>query len=196
MLIDLVRKNRSYRGYDRGRRVTKEELLQLAEAARLCPSSVNVQPLKYYLAWEDPDVRTIQLETKWAKGLPNTDLPHPGKEPTAFIVICQDISIDPNLSRFQRDVGIVAQTMLLRAVEMGLGGCMIGNFSAASLHGALGLEEHIRPLLVVAVGKPDETVILTDAEDGNTKYYRDSQDRHYVPKRALEDLIIAPEKKG
>ena len=80
--------------------------------------------------------------------------------------------------------------MLLTAVEMGLGGCMIGNFHAGSVQEVLHLPETIRPLLIVAFGKPDEEIILTDAAGGKTAYYRDAQDRHYVPKRALEDLII------
>lgn len=191
MLIDLVKKNRSYRGYDPSRKVTREEMLSMVEAARLCPSSVNVQPLKYLLAFEGEMVPVIQAETKWARGLPDLQLPHPGMEPAAFIVICQDTDIDPNLNRFQRDVGIVAQTMLLRAVEMGLGGCMIGNFNAGSVHDVTGLPENIRPLLIVAVGKPQEEIILVDVVDGKTGYYRDPEDRHYVPKRALEDLIIS-----
>lgn len=192
MLIDLVKANRSFRGYDHSRKVTREELLEMVEAARLCPSSVNVQPLKYFLAYDPDVVSTVQAETKWAKGLPELTLPHPGKEPTAFIVICQDTAIHENLSRFQRDVGIVAQTMLLRAVEMGLGGCMIGNFNAGSVRDALGLGEEIHPLLIVAIGKPDEEVVLTDVSDDKTAYYRDEQDRHYVPKRALADLVIEP----
>lgn len=190
MFIDLVKANRSYRGYDHSRKVAKEELLKLVEAARLCPSSVNVQPFKYFLAYAPDVVATVQAETRWAKGLPELTLPHPGKEPTAFIVICQDTAIHENLSRFQRDVGIVAQTMLLAAVEMGLGGCMIGNFNAGSVHAALGLDEAVRPLLIVAIGKPDEEIILTDVVDGKTGYYRDEQDRHYVPKRASEDIVI------
>ena len=190
MLMDLVRKNRSYRGYDRSRKVRQEELVALVEAARICPSSVNGQPLKYYLACEEPIVSRIQPATMWAKGLPELTLPHPGKEPTAFIVICQDTDIDSNLARYQRDVGIVAQTMLLAAVETGLGGCMIGNFSAGSVHDVLKLDENIKPLLIVAFGKPDEEIILTDVVDGKTGYYRDENDRHYVPKRAVEDIII------
>ncbi len=73
---------------------------------------------------------------------------------------------------------------------MGLGGCMIGSFNAGSVHDALALAENIKPLLVIAIGKPDEEVILTDAKDGSTAYFRDEDDRHYVPKRALTDLII------
>ncbi len=190
MLIDLVRKNRSYRGYDHSRKVSREELLKMVEAARLCPSSINIQPLKYYLAYEEGDAAAIQAETGWARGLPELTLPHPGKEPAAFIVICQDTDINSNLARFQKDVGIVAQTMLLTAVEMGLGGCMIGNFDAGSVSDVLGLGANLRPLLLVAVGKPDEEIILTEAEEGKTGYHRDEEDRHYVPKRSLEELLI------
>ncbi|MCR5334923.1 MAG: nitroreductase family protein [Synergistes sp.] len=190
MLTDLLMKNRSYRGYDHSRSISKDELVSMVEAARLCPSSGNIQPLKYYLAYEAAIVDRIQAETKWARGLPEMVLPHPGKEPTAFIVICQDTDIDSNLSRFQCDAGIVAQTMLLRATEMGLGGCMIGSFNAGSVHDTLALADNIIPLLIIAIGKPEEEVILTDTKDGNTAYYRDEADRHYVPKRTLIDTII------
>ena len=190
MLIDLVRKNRSYRGYDHSRKISREELLKMVEAARLCPSSVNKQPLKFHLVYEEDKVSRLQAQTKWARGLPQMTLPHPGKEPTAFIVICQDTVIDSNLSRYPKDVGIVAQTILLTAVEMDLGGIMIGNFRADAVSEVTGFPENIKPMLIVAIGKPDEEIILTDVVDGETGYYRDQEDRHYVPKRALEDLII------
>ena len=67
---------------------------------------------------------------------------------------------------------------------------MIGNFNAGSVHDVLKLDENIKPLLIVAFGKPDEEIILTDVVDGKTGYYRDENDRHYVPKRAVEDIII------
>jgi hypothetical protein len=40
------------------------------------------------------------------------------------------------------------------------------------------------------IGKPAEDIVLTEVVDGKTGYYRDAEDRHYVPKRALEDLVI------
>ena len=131
MLRDLVLKNRSYRGFDESVRISRETLEVFVDCARLCPSSVNKQPLKYFLAWEPEEVEKVQGLTKWARALPDMVLPHPGKRPTGFVVICQDKRIDENLNRYQKDVGIVAQTMLLAAVEQGLGGCMIGNFQAA-----------------------------------------------------------------
>ena len=191
MLTDLVLKNRSYRGYNKSRKVTKEELMELVDIARLCPSSANIQPLCYYLAWEPDEVARIQEQTRWAGAISHMKLPHPGMEPPAFIVILQDTKINDSMTRFQKDVGIVAQTMLLAAAEKGLGGCMIGNFQAGEVMEVLGLPEEIRPLLIVAFGKPAEEIHLVDVpEDGNTNYYRDENDVHYVPKRTLADELL------
>ena len=46
--LELVKKNRSYRGFDENVKITREEMLKIVDCARLCPSSVNIQPLKYY----------------------------------------------------------------------------------------------------------------------------------------------------
>ncbi len=191
MVKELVKKNRSYRGYDESRRVTEEELREMVDCARLTASSVNMQPLKYYLAWEKEEVDRIQSLTAWARGLPEMTLPHEGMRPTAFMVICQDRKLQDSLARFQKDVGIAAQTILLAAVEMGLGGCMIGNFGADSVRQELGLSEDLAPLLIVAIGKPAEKIVLTEVGEGESvAYYRDENDVHYVPKRRLEDIII------
>ena len=110
---DLVRANRSYRGYDESYHFTKEELADFVDHARMEPSSVNAQPFEFYLAWEKDEVDKIQNQTKWARALPDLELPHQGMHPTGFIIICQDKNISDNLNRYQKDVGIVAQTMLL-----------------------------------------------------------------------------------
>ena len=166
MFKDLVKKSRSYRGYDPGRKITREELLDIVDCTRYAPSSVNRQPLRYYLACEQEQLDKIQPLTKWAKALPDLELPHPGKYPTAFVVICQETEWSPNLTAFLRDVGIAAQTMILAAAEKGLGGIMIGSFDAKKIAEALELPDHLVPMLVVALGKPDEKVVLTEAEPG------------------------------
>ncbi len=191
MFKDLVVKSRSYRGYDESRRISREELMELVDCARFAPSSVNGQPFQYLLVYEKEDVDRLQPLTGWARALPDMKLPHPGKCPAAFIVICQNTEWDPNLNRYLRDVGAVAQTMLLAATDMGLGGIMIGNFSPAKVSEAMNLPETIVPMLVVAFGKPDETIVLKEIETGESiKYYRDEQDVHYVPKRKLKDIVI------
>lgn len=191
MFKDLVKRSRSFRGYDESRRFTREELAEFVDCARFAPSSVNRQPFKYYLACEPEQLAVIQPLTGWARALPEKKLPYPGKRPTAFIAICQNTEWDPDLTRYQRDVGIVAQTMLLAAAEQGLGGIMIGNFSPEKLSAALELPGTLVPMLIVAFGKPDETVVLTEVGEGESvKYYRDENDVHYVPKRRLEDVIF------
>ena len=191
MIKDLVVKSRSYRGYDESRKVSREELLELVDCARFAPSSVNGQPFRYLLVYEKEQVDCLQALTGWARALPDMKLPHPGKCPTAFIVICQNTEWDDNLNRYLRDVGAVAQTMLLAAAEKDLGGIMIGNFSPEKVAKAMDLPETIVPMLIVAIGRPDEKIVLTEIENGqSTKYYRDEQDVHYVPKRKLEDIVI------
>lgn len=191
MFKDLVKASRSYRGYDETYQMTREELMDLVDCARFAPSSINAQPFRYYLAWDQDTVRKIQPLTGWARALPQLKLPHEEMCPTGFIVICQDMNLGQSLSRYQKDVGIVAQTILLAATEKGYGGCMIGNYSAKAVQDALELPEHLSPVLIVALGKPKEEIVLTEAVEGDdVKYYRDENDVHYVPKRKLEDIII------
>ena len=188
---EIVLKNRSYRGYDETRRITREELVELVDMARLTPSAMNGQPFSYYLAWEKEIVDRIQGLTKWAAALPQLNLPYEGKRPTGYIVICQNKEVSENLQQYRTDLGIVAQTICLGAVSKGLGCCMIGNFNGEKLHEALGLPQQFFPLLAVAVGKPDEEIVIREIEKGeSTKYYRDENDVHYVPKRKLEDILL------
>ncbi len=191
MFLDLVKQSRSWRGYDESRKLTREELASFVNCARFAPSSVNRQPFMYYLAYEAEQLAKIQPLTGWARALPEKRLPYPGKRPTGFIVICQNTQWDADLARYRCDVGIAAQTILLAATEAGLGGIMIGNFSPEKLSAALELPAHLVPMLIVAVGKPDETVVLTEALPGeDLRYRRDENDVHYVPKRRLEDVLL------
>lgn len=194
MLKDLLKACRSYRGYDESYHFTEEELMELVDHTRYAASSMNIQPLKFYLAWEKEEVDRIQPLTGWAKQMPEMELPHKGMCPTAFIIICQDLSVDDRLARFHRDVGIVAQTILLAAAEKGLGGCMIGSYGAKPVKECLHLPENLMPMLIVALGKPAEKIVLTEIEDGEDfKYYRDENDVHYVPKRKLKDIVVTEE---
>lgn len=193
MFLDLVKQARSHRGFRQDRKVTRQELEHLVECARFTPAARNDQVLKYYLAEKPETVAAIQPLTKWAGALAELHLPRKGAEPVAYIVICLDGSLAENPAPYQRDVGIVAQTMLLAAAELGLNGCMIGSFAAGELREKLGLPEAIKPQLLLALGEGTDRIVITDVgEDGSTTYYRDAEDTHYVPKRTLEQLILNP----
>ena len=190
--FDLVKTNRSYRGYDGNFKMTIQQLEHLVECARFCPSTVNMQPLKYFLSCDGETNGIILGNVTFAGRLKDImKLPHKGKEPAAYIVVCHDKGIAPDPAGYLKDVGIVSQTMLLAACAEGLGGCMLSSFDPQKLGNDLGLPESIQPMLVLALGKSDEEIVCVDCEkDGNIAYYRDENDVHYVPKRKLEDLII------
>lgn len=188
MFKDLVRKNRSYRTFESGYEISREDLLELIDVARITPSAINMQPLLYVPLTKEHTDRILPF-TKWAGAL-DIKLPPENRGPSAFILICIDKNRTPNAAPAMRDVGIAAQTILLAATEMGLGGCMIGSHNTEKIKQEFELDEDIDILLCIALGKPNETVILEEAVDGNVKYYRDSENRHHVPKRRLCDIVI------
>ncbi|MCR5584547.1 MAG: nitroreductase family protein [Lachnospiraceae bacterium] len=191
MLKDLVLKNRSYRGFDENFKVSPEILKDLVDVARITASGANAQPLKYRLIFEEAEVKKMNGFTRWGKMLKDMTLPHPGQFPTAYVLIVVDTGICKEPAKAEADMGIAAQTMLLAAVEKELGGCMIGNFDKDPAAEAFCEKPEYVPVLAVAIGKPVETVKLVEVgEDGSTKYYRDENDVHYVPKRKLEDVLI------
>ena len=67
MLKELVLKNRSFRGYDGSFQLSRGELLELVDLTRYTASTVNAQPLKYYIACEREEVEKILSLTLWAK---------------------------------------------------------------------------------------------------------------------------------
>lgn len=187
MLAELVKSNRSYRSFDERRRISRGELTQLVELARACPSASNRQPLKYYLCTDEAECAQFLALTKWAALLKDVALPPAGHAPAAYILICRDETIATAAADI--DLGIAAQTMMLGAAELGLGGCMIMNFEKREMKSLLNLAETLTPRLVLALGRPDEEVRLVAAKQGGTDYWR--QDGvHHVPKRPLDALII------
>jgi len=194
MIKDLVKANRSVRGYDHSYKVKEEDLIDLVDCARLTASSINKQPLKYYIADSEEDVAVLRSSTRLGALLPNRKLPDKGKEPTAYIVILQDKKISESYFAFGNDVGIAAQTITLAATEKGLSACMIGNINEERIQLALNLPDRYRIRLVIAIGKSAEEIHLVEIDNGeNTAYYRDENDVHYVPKRKLNDIIINKE---
>ncbi|RMG84469.1 MAG: nitroreductase [Candidatus Dadabacteria bacterium] len=188
-LRELVLRNRSYRRFDESHRIGRDTLVELADLARHTASAANRQPLRYILSCDPETNAKIFPCLAWAAYLKDWPGPGPGERPTAYIVITVDTRIAKD---WWCDDGIAAQTMLLGAVERGLGGCMIGAIQKDRLREALGIPEHLLIRLVLALGKPAETVVIEDLEPGgDIRYWRDEKGVHHVPKRRLEELIVA-----
>lgn len=183
-LDSLLRRNRSYRGYDPARKVTREELRALVEICTLVPSGMNQQPLRFKLVTAE-DVGKVLPLIKLGAALPEEHLPKDGRQPEAFLIAC---SVVPEDKAVWIDLGIAAQSMLLKAVEMGLNGIFVLNIQAQALQEALDLP--LKPLAVIAIGKGAEDIYLKPVDAGEDLTYYRKNGVHFVPKLKVDDLIL------
>ncbi len=185
---ELLRRNRSYRRFHQDQPIDRETLVDLVEVTRLCPSAANRQPLKYLVACSAEHNAMIFPHLRWADAIKDWPGPAEGQRPAGYVVILGDTQVT---THFNVDPGIVAQSMLLAAVEQGLGGCIIGSIERDELRKAMRIPDHFVIALVVALGKPAERVVLEDMKDPEEiDYWRDDQDVHHVPKRPLSELLV------
>ena len=181
----LILKNRSYRGYDNSFVVRRDQLLRIVETNTRIPSARNSQQLRFRIVTSE-EAHKVLPHFRLGGALPHLHLPHEGSEPRAFIVVC---AVPPIDHYTYIDLGISAQTMLLQAVEIGLGGICIGAFDKEALKASLELP--LDPLLLIAIGKPAEKIELVSiSADQSHTYYRDENGSHYVPKVRAEELLI------
>ncbi len=189
MLSDLVKANRSCRRFYEDHAVALKTLEELVDLARLSASGANLQPLKYILACQPEINAEIFSCLAWAGYLKDWPGPDPGERPAAYVVILGDTTISKD---FGCDHGIAAQSILLGAREKELAGCMIGSVNRKKLREVLNIESHFHVLLVLAIAKPKEKIVIESVgPDGSIRYWRDAEAVHHVPKRALKDIIIA-----
>ena len=182
-LESLLKRNRSYRGYDASRVVTEEDLLKILEVVPWVASGMNAQPLRFRLV-TGADAARVHPLVKLGAALPQEHLPHAGEEPSAYIVIGSAAS-----GRVADiDLGFAAQSILLRAVELGLGGIFILNFKASELAAALQLP--LQPLAVIGIGKPIESIFMVPASPGDSLDYYRKDGAHFVPKLQVKDLLL------
>ena len=180
----LLRRNRSYRGYDARFIVREDQLRRIIAVNTLTPSARNQQVLRFRPVLSD-EAPAVLPHLRMGGALPELRLPTPGTEPNAFIVVCSTAEESREVSI---DLGIAVQSMLLQAVEIGLNGLCIGAFAREAVRRALHLP--LEPLLVVAIGKGAERIELTTVDaDAERAYYR-RDGIHYVPKLRTEDLIL------
>jgi nitroreductase len=188
MIKELITKNRSYRRFHQDVPVTRETLRELVELGRLSASAANRQPLKYILSNEPEKNALIFSCLRWAGYLKDWRGPAEGERPPAYIIVLGDTRISTG---FLCDHGVAAQSILLGAVERGLGGCIIAAVQRTKLGKLLEIPDYFEILLVLALGKPKEKVVLeTVGDDGDIKYWRDKDEVHHVPKRKLDDIIV------
>ena len=185
---ELVLKNRTYRRFYQDVKIELSTLRELVDLARLSSSGANLQPLKYILSNEPEKNGKIFRHLRWAGYLKDWDGPAEGERPSAYIIVLGDKRISTN---YFWDHGIACQSILLGATEKGLGGCMFGSANKKGLMEDLNIPDIFEVLVVIALGKPKEKVVLEEVDEtGDIKYWRDEKQVHHVPKRKLDDIIL------
>ncbi len=187
MIAELIRENRSYRRFEESHRISSDLLTKLIDLARLSPSPRNQQALKFKIISTKSDCEKVFPSLAWAGYLKDCPGPKSGERPSAYIVILGDTRLG---STFTVDMGICAQSILLGAVEEDYGGCMIGSIKREALRRDFEIADSLEILLLIALGKPIEKVVVDTVEDGNIKYWRDEDGVHHVPKRDVNELTI------
>lgn len=184
---DLVCAARSRRRYVSADPISREMMLKLVDIARMVPSAMNAQPLRYRIVTDPAEVAQVFECTNWAKGLRTGPAPTPAERATGWIVILShNPSFDPSV-----DVGIAAQTIQLAATAAGYAACMLGAIDRPRIKEILGLPAEMKLELLLGLGRPGEQVALEVlAKGAQTLYWRTPDQVHHVPKRKLEDVLI------
>jgi len=182
---ELVRKARSFRRFDEKDRIPESVLRELVDLARITPSGGNSQPLRYRIVSQKEECDAVFPHLQWAAFLKDWPGPAEGERPTGYIVLLAE-------GNPMDAVGIAGQTIQLAATDMGWGTIMLGSVDRDKVRAALKLADPWKIKIVVALGRPAETVLLEEVHEGDSlEYYRTADGVHHVPKLALEDVLVA-----
>lgn len=187
MIRQLIENNRSYRRFDQSISINEEQVKSWIDLARLSSSGANLQSLKYYISTETKSNEKIFETLKWAGYLEDWNGPKEGEKPVAYVIVFRDDAI---ATKCFWDHGIAAQSILLGATEEGFGGCMFASMNKEQLMKQFLFPDTLEILMVIALGKPIETVVVEEMKGENIRYYRDEKGVHHVPKRKLQDILI------
>jgi nitroreductase len=184
---ELVYKNRTFRRFVESQRIDYKTLEELVDLARVSASGANRQPLKYLIFNTLSDCERIFPFLAWAGYIKDWPGPDMGERPSAYIIILGDTKISET---FGVDHGIAAQSIMLGASDIGLGGCIIASIQKEELRKEFTIPGKFEILLVLALGTPLEKVVLEEIINGDVKYWRDSNNVHHTPKRSLNEIIL------
>lgn len=185
---EAVRSRRTVRKFAQ-RPVPRELLTDWVDCARLSPSAANRQPLRYRIVDDPALAGKIFPLTRWAGLLGPAGTPGPGERPTAYILLLTGRESAPGGS--PHDAGAAAQTIQLLAAAHAVGCCWMGAIEREAILALCGLDpERFALDSLLAMGYAAERPVFEDADDGDTRYYRDETGRHYVRKLPLRDVLV------
>ncbi|MCL2214327.1 MAG: nitroreductase family protein [Treponema sp.] len=148
---DLIRNRRSIRKYNPGKKVTKEQINQLLEAAMLSPSACNSRP------WEFIAVTNRGILDEITRIHPYAQM---CKTAAAAVIVVAVPQTGTPEGYFAQDCAAATENILIEAVSLGLGTCWCGVYPREEriepFRALFKIAEPKIPFNVIAVGFPDE----------------------------------------
>ena len=179
-----IRNRRSIRRFQ-NKPVPEAALRELADLARLYASGGNMQPMKTAIISKQANVDTVFSSLNWAMYLSGFTI-REDQRPMAYLVLIGDKSIR---TPYQFDLGAMATSVMLAAMEFGLSSCCLAIARKGIIREFLQLPENLEPEVVIALGYADqqsgEVPFTVDQ-----KYMELENGDMQVPKRSLAQTLL------
>lgn len=157
---ELLARRWSPRAIDPQRRVARDHILVLLEAARWAPSCNGDEPWRY-LAWD-----RFESPAGWQRAW---DCLTPGNQywvknaPVLLASFADACFRNGKPNRWsQYDTGASAENLCLQGAGLGLVVHQMGGFDQDKLAAAFAVPEHFTPMAMIAVGHPGDPSVLSE----------------------------------
>lgn len=186
---NLVHQARTCRRFHQSPALCAQDLAYLVDCARVSPSARNAQVLRFISMSKPENCAELFPHTRWAGALKEGGTPPEGQRPTGYIAILWPTGCN---ALVHMDAGIAAQSMQLAAKSKGWGCCMHASFDRTHSPRIFAVPEGLEIALILAFGNANEDcTIEAMPADGSFTYWRDEHLGHHVPKRALDEVLLA-----
>ncbi|MDE2387002.1 MAG: nitroreductase family protein [Actinomycetales bacterium] len=149
-VLSVIAERWSPRSYDANHKISAVEVTSLLEAARWAPSANNLQPWRFSVIKRE-DALFADLVQHGLKGWNQAWAPNASAIIIVSAVMADNDGKQNPFAPF--DAGLATQNLLLEATHLGLSGHVLGGIEAEWLDEALGLDDNIKPLVGITVGK-------------------------------------------
>lgn len=161
----------------------------ILDAARLAPTSMNMQELRFVAIANEALCKQIFSQTKWAALLPDgSGGPTEATQPTAYVAILIDQQIK---KQADVDAGAAGMAILLAAQVQGIASCWLGNINRDAIMKLLDVptDRFVLHSMVALGYAAMQSKAVPLPPDGSTAYFMESPDCLCVPKRTTDEVV-------
>ncbi len=155
--LECIRKRRSIRKY-KDKPIEWDNVVKILDAARMAPSSGNIQNWKFVVLKEPANIKKISkacYDQDWISEAPVVIVATADPEQTERFY-----GVRGERLYSAQNCAAAIENMLLTATALGLGSCWVGAFDESKIRVLLQLPEEIIPHAVITIGYADEAPLL------------------------------------